>query len=213
MATTAITSGQGAQQDVRWVSAAVLAALAARGLGKGDKFTSQDLLAWVPGLKAERKRTHATTTLCRLGFVTYKQRKGWGEYTVTAVGAEAVLVAAQGQLRKSGPKGPHGHRNAARPHSLAARLWALIRARKLLDADTAASLLVDAGADVATAAKTISRYLYRWAGAGYLQESAQRVGAVGTGNGFKRYVLVKDCGPTPPSLNTNRPANGPSIQP
>ncbi|MBX3588831.1 MAG: hypothetical protein KF796_19540 [Ramlibacter sp.] len=204
MGASAITANAPGADDLRWVTAAALAAMAARGLRQGSVFTSADLDAWVPQLKLQRKRATATTRLCALGVVTCERRvdvasgQTIGEYTVTKQGAEAIRATVAGHVHKSGPKGPHAQRKAVQPHTFVARLWALMRARKLLDAETAAATLVDAGGDVSQAAKTARRYFHRWVDAGALAESAQRVNAHGTSNGFKRYVLVNDCGPVPP---------------
>ncbi len=192
--------------DSHWVVNAVLEALAQQGLGRaGARFTSQDLCGWLPDLKrATKRRTNATSTLCRLGVVTHKATVDGGAntvvtYTITAAGAEAVARVAAGQRHRSGPKGPRDKRRVPDGDSFVQRLWTLFRASKLLDADSAASLLVDAGDDVKTAARTARRYFHRWTQAGYAAESTNRVGAVGSSNGFKRYILVKDCGPVAPS--------------
>jgi predicted MarR family transcription regulator len=191
--------------DSHWVVNAVLDALAQRGLSRaGARFTSQDLCAWLPDLKrATKRRTNATSTLCRLGVVTHKLGVDGADtvvtYTVTAAGAEAIARVAAGQRHRSGPKGPRDKRRVPDGDSFVQRLWTLFRANKLLDADSAASLLVDAGGDVKTAARTARRYFHRWAQGGYAEESTRRVGAVGPSNGFKRYALINDCGPIAPS--------------
>lgn len=203
---TASTPSKPAADELRWITAAALAAMATRGLKKGSQFLSTDLQAWVPEFKTRRRRMSATTRLCALGIVTCERlidgqtAQTTGQYTVTARGAEAIKAAAQGRVHKSGPKGPHTNPRArGGSKTFSARLWALVRARKILDAETAATTLVDAGGDVTQAAKTARRYLHHWVKAGALQESVTRVNAVGTSNGFKRYVLVNDCGPTPPA--------------
>lgn len=192
-------------EDLRWVTAAVLAALAARGYGQGATFTSAELREWIPKFKEEARLSNATSKLTKLGFVTYRQRmvEGGGDiehvYTLTKQGHEAIKLAAAGKVHKSGPKGPHTAFKTVPANSFTFRLWALMRARKLLDAETAASTLVDAGDDVKKATQTANKYLRRWTQLGNLAESAQRVNAAGTSNGFKRYVLINDCGPTPPA--------------
>lgn len=186
--------------DLRWTSAAVLVALAERGLKAGDSCTSRQLRAWVPQLRTGQRLKHAAETLSGNGYLKAKPgldaKTGvsFTTYTITSTGAEAVKAAAAGKQLKSGPKGPHGQDRAVPPTTFAARLWALMRARGMLDTDTAAATLVDAGGDVATAAKTAQRYFARWASTGALAESAQRLPG-----GRKRYVLVKDCGPNPPA--------------
>lgn len=191
---------QPAEENLRWTSAAVLVALAARKMSAGQQFTQDDLRAWVPQL-AEGKRTkHALCTLTQNGLITSKLHHQPGTpdviatYTLTTAGGEAIKAAADGQRLTSGPRGPHSKDRAVPRTTFAARLWALLRARQMLDTETAAATLVDAGGDVATAAKTAQRYLARWASTGALAVSAQRMA-----NGCKRYVLVKDPGPIPPA--------------
>lgn len=184
--------------SARWVTAEVLAALAARGLGAGAQFTAAELDAWTT--LAPTQRVHATTLLCALGFVRHRieqLRAGVPEradvYTLTPDGAAAVAAAAQGRARKSGPKAAHGKGRTLQPHSVSARLWALLRVRRKLDSESAAATLCDAGQDYARMRATIAKTLRRWAAAGAVQESARRVGAQGTSNGFKSYVLVVDA--------------------
>lgn len=186
-------------EDLRWTSAAVLVTLAARGLGKGDTFTSTQLRAWVPGLGEGNRFKRAMATLEANQFFTFRMHTEPGNaqshavYTVTPTGAEAIKAAASGAIRKSGPKGPHGKDRVVPPNTFAARLWALMRARRMLDTETAAATLVDAGQDVSKAARTAQRYLARWTSTGALAISKQRLPS-----GCKRYVLVTDS-PTPPA--------------
>ncbi len=199
MVASFITATPPVEEDLRWTSAAVLVAMAARGLGKGSTFTSTQLRAWVPGLREGNRFKRAMATLEANQFVTFRMHTEPGNaqshavYTVTPTGAEAIKAAASGVVRKSGPKGPHGKNRVVPPNTFAARLWALMRARQMLDTATAAATLVDAGQDVDTAAKTAQRYLARWASTGALAVSKQRLAC-----GCKRYVLVKDS-PTPPA--------------
>lgn len=183
----------------RWVTAAVLAALAQHGLKAGDTVRATVLATWAPTL-ADEQRNRATTKLVALGFLSYRQRIIGGErefeYTVTADGAAAITEAARGQVRKSGPKGTRRAPPPA-PETYAARLWALLRIRKVLTAAEAAELLVDAGGPVDVRTATAQRYLRRWSRTSAVAESTQRVNRVGTSNGQKRYVLLHDS-PTPP---------------
>lgn len=183
-------------EDLRWTSAAVLVALAARGFTAGKRFTNKELREWVPQLKTGHRFKHAVETLVDNAFISSERVVTTDlivKYTVTKTGAEAIKAAASGALRKSGPKGPHTKDRAIAPTTFAARLWALMRARQMLDTETAAATLVDAGDDVAKAAKTAQRYLARWASTGALTESKHRMPS-----GCKRYVLVKDS-LTPPA--------------
>lgn len=201
-----------AEEDLRWTSAAVLVALAARGLGKGDTFTSTQLRAWVPGLREGNRFKRAMATLEANQFFSYRMHTEPGNaqshavYTVTPTGAEAIKAAASGAMRKSGPKGPHGKDRVVPPSTFAARLWALMRARQMLDTETAAATLVDAGDDVAKAAKTAQRYLARWTSTGALAVSKQRMPG-----GCKRYVLLKDS-PMPPAWTEKAKARAANSQ-
>lgn len=182
-----------------WVTSTVLLAMAERKLKKGDTFTSTDMRQWAPAFRNEASRKTAAQKLQELGFVTFSmalqdQAKTVARYKVTAEGQAALQAAALGQVRKSGPRGPHtGARVPPQPSSFVARLWALLRARITLDSETAASTLIDAGQNVAVAQKTAQRYLRRWEVAGAVQESRKR-----TASGCKRYVLVNDR-PTAPA--------------
>lgn len=208
-----ITAAQpAAEEDLRWTSAAVLVALAARGFTAGQQFMSGQLRSWVPQLQKSHRLKHAVETLKDNGFISSRMQTEPGSaqsqavYTVTTTGAEAIKAAASGTVRKSGPKGPHGKRRAVPPSTFAARLWALMRARQMLDTETAAATLVDAGQDVAKAAKTAQRYLARWSSTGALAVSKQRMPG-----GCKRYVLLKDS-PEPPAWTEKAKARAAATQ-
>lgn len=184
----------------RWVAALALQALAAQGLAQGGRFTSSQLLAWAPGLRDGRRCANATGKLIALGYLTggmkvtdtaIGQREG--VYEITATGAVAIAAAAQGQAHRSGPRGAHGRRRPPAQGAFVARLWTLVRTRRIVDSEGVASTLVDAGGDVTQATQTAARYLRRWAAAGILRESAQRLEG-----GRKRFVLVSDPGPSVP---------------
>lgn len=196
-----------------WVTSTVLLAMAERKLKKGDSFTSNDMRQWAPAFRNEPSRKTAAATLQAFGFVTHRMAlegsaNTVAHYTLTAEGQAALEAAALGHQRKSGPKGPHtAERAAPRPTSFVARLWSLLRARKMVDSETAASTLVDAGEDVAVAQKTAQRYLRRWEIAGAVQESRLR-----TASNCKRYVLVKDR-LTPPNWTSADKARKASATP
>lgn len=199
-----------ADQDTRWVTGEALTALAAQGLRAGGEFTSGQLRTWSKRLRTGNGCAHATGKLIALGFVTAAMRANSdmsnreGVYTVTEAGAEAIKAAGSGYSHRSGPKVPHGHRNAAVPGSFAQRLWALLRARRMLDSDTAAQTLTDAGDDADKAAQRAARYFSDWHAAGAVQPSAQRLPG-----GCKRWVLVRDS-VHPPS---RRRASGSGVAP
>lgn len=195
-----------AVERVRWVTAEALKALAERDLGRaGAQFTGTELAAWTTTLDVVQ-RVHASSRLCALGFVSHaaeiREIDGHAVrvdvYSVTAEGAAAICAAAAGHVRKSGPKGSRAP-NAIDPDAFASRLWRLVRVRKIVDADSLAATLSDAGQNrYATVRETVRKYLRRWANAGALHEGARRINAQGHSNGIKRYVLSDSAGPTPP---------------
>lgn len=201
MTAAAITGGAtgAAAEDQRWTSSALLVALAARGFKAGDCFTAAQAREWVPALREGQRIKQAVQTLFNNQFVNsrryidHETGDTVTEYTLTTVGGEAVKAAKAGAVHASGPKGPHGKNRKVPADTFAARLWALMRARQMLDSDTAASTLVDAGDDYATAMKNAQRYLANWAKTGAITESRKRL----AGN-RKRYVLVNDT-PEPPA--------------
>jgi hypothetical protein len=186
-------------EDLRWTSSALLVALAARDFKAGHAFTADMAREWVPALSQGRRLKHAIETLTDNQFITSRvfidkaNARTVTEYTLTQVGGEAVKTAKAGHMRASGPKGPHTKDRKVPPAAFAMRLWSLMRARQVLDSDTAASTLVDAGGDCAVAMKTAQRYFANWAKTGAITESKHRL----EGN-RKRYVLVKDT-PEPPA--------------
>lgn len=189
----------------KWVTAAALQALAKQfsdqGWGLRSEFTANELADWTVGSLTADQRVHATTRLCALGFLNHRVGLIEGDrhdiYTVTPEGAAAIQAAASGQVRKSGPKTTRKG-NPVNPDAFSTRLWNLLRIRKMLTPRQAAETLCDAGDDdFDTRRATARKCLRRWANAGALEESEKRIGAEGTSNGDKRYVLVKDS-PTPP---------------
>lgn len=192
-----------------WVTATVLLALARRCLVEGGSFTAAQLADMTapsgPTPLTPEQRVHASSRLCALGFVKHRVALNAAQeredvYTVTAEGAAAIQAAGQGHVRKSGPKGQRAP-NPLPPKSITARLWQLMRMRKMLDSDTAAQTLCTAGEqDFKRMQATVRRTLARWAAAGVIAESKKRVpvaGQAATSNGCKRYVLLQDQA-TPP---------------
>lgn len=183
--------------DPRWVTSEVLRALVRLAPTAGNRFTKPVLAAHTPDL-SETSRQRAITKLLGLGFITHKRALADDAtrsiYTVTADGAAAIAAAGQGAMLMPGA---HQAKPAA-PGTLRARLWALMRIRKVLGADEAVQLLADAG-DRAFISKRnkANECLRRWQLAGVLQLSAQ----VGP-RGQKRYVLVADPGPAVPAFIT-----------
>lgn len=185
-----------------WVMATVLKALADQGIAKaGASFFAHDLQAWLGDTLVGRQRTNCTSRLLSLDFLkhvpmVHKELGRVEKYVLTDAGAAAVAEAAQGKVRKSGPK--VGGRNCPIPErgSLVWKLWDLLRMRKALESDTAAELLCDAGGDNARVQEAIGRCLRQWARRGVVTEAKRRVriGANrssirGGSQGLKRYVL------------------------
>lgn len=200
---------------VTWVTAAALLALAEHTIVEGGMFTAGQLAEWTAGTLSDTQRVNASSRLCALGFVRHQVRVLDGErtdcYTVTPEGAAAVEAAALGSIRKSGPKESRKP-NPVKPEALATRLWNLVRVRKIVDSDAAARTLCTAGEqEFERVRATVARTLRRWELAGALQAGAKRVkteGQAPTSNGAKRYVLVKDTGPTPPAWRQALKARG-----
>lgn len=182
----------------RWVTAAVLHALARHTIVEGGCFTATQLADWVPELTAEQ-RVHATTRLCALGFVRHQVQVISGQredvYTVTADGNTAIEAAAQGHVRKSGPKGTR-QPNPVRDDALSTKLWALVRLRKVIDSDSAARTLCNAGDDDFDRVRaSVRKTLRRWELAGALAAGSRLLKTRTDpthSNGSKRYVLVRD---------------------
>lgn len=208
----------------RWVTATVLSALARAGIHRaGQQFTAAQVAQWVHGQLTDEQRVHATTRLCALAFVVHGvtllddvhgTQDRADVYTLTHEGALAVQAAAEGHVRKSGPKATRAP-NPVRPEATTTRLWNLMRIRKMLDSDTATQLLCDAGEqEFERLRATVRRTLHRWATCGALAESTRRVHRAGdapSSNGCKRYVLVIDS-PTPPAWRQIAKAKARALQ-
>lgn len=200
--------------NIRWVTATVLRELGLRAQRPGAKFTASELAAWTEGTLSHEQRVHASSRLCALKFVLHSVARVEGKqddiYTVTEDGWAAMQAAVGGHVRKSGPKGTRKP-NPIKPESLAARLWSLVRLRKIVEVDSAAQTLCDAGEDdYQRVHETVARTLRRWELCGALQGGAKRVRRdVARSNGTKRYVLVVDSLEPPrwrPALKAQREA-------
>jgi hypothetical protein len=184
-----------------WVASKALNALAANGAEKaGFRFTTEDLMCWLPGTSQESCRS-ATTTLMDRGYIRgFKKRvNGFGLYALTATGLAAVRAAAEGKQLTPGMRA----RNCPPPpDSLVARLWQLLRARRVLDGESAAATLIDAGSgvDMERAARSCASYLRQWARCGNVQTSR-----IKGPSGRKQFVLVQDQ-PHPPHWSQDRSA-------
>ena len=175
---------------------------------EGDEFTRAQALDWVPELAPSSDRLRsAVQYLLRRSWVTNSKRldeqcRTCVTYTLTAAGADAVRAAGGGKVLRTQPKGPSGARRPPEADTLAARLWALLRVRGMLDANSAVETLLDAGDDTASAVRTVRKYLSAWHKAGVLALSAQRV------RGSKRYVLTQDAQHPPPVCLARGPVHG-----
>ncbi|MDP3225845.1 MAG: hypothetical protein Q8M96_22150 [Rubrivivax sp.] len=175
--------------------------MADQAVRAGGEFTAAQLQAWVGNDITSDQRVHATSRLCALQFVRDRvavvQDERVDVYTVTPDGEAAIHATRLGHVRKSGPKTTR-KANPVLANAFTTRLWQLVRIRKVITPRQAAETLCDAGADDFERRRdTARKCLRRWANAGALAEGKQRVGAQGTSNGDKRYVLVKDS-PQPP---------------
>lgn len=189
-----------------WVTATMLQTLAEHEHEAGGVLTAATLRAWTAGRLSPVQYGHATAKMCALGFFLHRPRVINGErvdtYVLTDDGIAAIDAACSGAVRKSGPKVSRKP-NPVDPQSLTARLWQLMRVRRMLDTETATHTLCDAGdpAEFERRRETVRRTLHRWASAGAIAESARRVnlpGQAATSNGCKRFVLVVDT-PLPPA--------------
>lgn len=199
---------------IRWVTATVLRELGLRAQHPGAKFTASELATWTEGTLTHEQRVHASSRLCALKFVEHGVAVVDGQrhdvYTITTDGWAAMQAAVGGHVRKSGPKGTRKP-NPVNPESLAARLWSLVRLRKIVEVDAAAQTLCMAGDDdYARVHATVARTLRRWELCGALQAAAKRVKRdVARSNGTKRYVLVRDSLEPPrwrPAIKAQREA-------
>ncbi|KTT21885.1 hypothetical protein NS331_11010 [Pseudacidovorax intermedius] len=103
-------------------------------------------------------------------------------------------------------KAAHGPMTPAdQVEPFAGRLWKLLCIRKVLTAEEAANLLVDAGQDVGRARTRASELLLAWSRQCPLaiQPSDRRI------KGAKRYGLMVDLGPTPPDIRAKARSRAP----
>ncbi|RMX18988.1 hypothetical protein EBQ34_01135 [Vandammella animalimorsus] len=176
-----------------WYTGVALAALAHRAPPSG-LFDEAQLVQWAQAdavefgaglahqaLRAMQRRGYALPQSARRSNgKIFNQR-----WRLTPAGREAGL-AAHAAL----------HHGAPDPHALATRLWGLLRIRRRLTTDEAASTLVDAGDGAAYTRqkKAIGALLRAWAkhAPDVVTVAAKREGA------HLRYVLLRDLGAWPP---------------
>ena len=196
-----------AQRRPAWPIVAALVALGQHRYPKsGEPFTEADLARWVPTFP---KYSYARLAIDRLVLRKEVERlpdstilsacsRPIHSWRLTSTGAQTARAAYIADLALN----PAAHRGqAAEPvDPLAARLWSLLRIRRALTADEAATLLVDAGEDVAPVRSQISAFLLAWSRhfPEAIQISTKRV------DGFKRYVLLAELGSTPPAIRVKK---------
>ena len=188
-----------------WFIPIALAVLGRVRCRKPRPFTAAELLEWAPELRTPRTARTACETMQRGGLLTAAPAPATPGvrrptnpvmlWSLTADGVTACKAAQQEQASQAHSAAAKVH-NAQRVHpgALRNRAWALLRIRRTLTAQDAASVLADAGDDVARMERAIGKYLIQWEQArpDAIEVSARRI------NRFKRYVLVKDIGNLPP---------------
>ena len=121
-----------------------------------------------------------------------------GRYTLTHEGRIALEAGAK---LKSGPKGPHGKpRNTA--GSLRDKVWRLLRIRQKASVQEIVGLLCDGDTPVGqmeSVTNNVQKYLRALRLTGYLADMRREPGDKPGSNGHKRYLLVRDTGPTAPT--------------
>jgi len=175
-------------------------------------FTRGDLNRWSERIATEGASSQAPLNhLKMLGMITRvatpagKPRlpQGVHYFALTTVGeeaAKAAVVQANHDARASSARAV-GTQNAGSP--FAARLWALLRARRVLCAVEAANVLLDV-CDEATFERgrvLAGRWLLTWSRnhPEHVQLSKGRI------EGALRYVLVQDLGVSPPQARLRPP--------
>lgn len=188
------------KQKQPWFVGAALCALGANVKTTTREFTPTDLAAWAPDFgKAPGNAELAMERLVRHEMVVaasvlpdskHGSLVRLKRYKLTPRGLATCRAAAAAQ----GSTQPD-------PAALSTRLWNLLRIRRKLTSDEAASVLVDAGSDeeMASTKRTLATYLATWAklAPDAVQPSVRRV------NGCKAYVLVKDPGMHPPKTKVS----------
>lgn len=183
-----------------WQVAVVLLTLQARGADSRLTFNEGALAAWAPALRSVSAARAAIDAMARTKLIELAPEVGVADtaplrYRLTSAGCEAVQGARK--LLPSLHKAAHGPMTPAdQVEPFAGRLWKLLCIRKVLTAEEAANLLLDAGQDVSRARTRASELLLAWSRQCPLaiQVSDKRV------KGAKRYGLMVDLGPTPPDL-------------
>ncbi|KLN57640.1 hypothetical protein VPARA_11530 [Variovorax paradoxus] len=186
-----------------WFVGAALIALGQHRAGDTTTpFSAADLARWVPAYPKPSTPMLAIKVLTTHEYVTQVPLTGFpppcirpvNYWLLTPAGAEAAKAALQSD-RALHPAAYGANTPQAAVDPFALRVWSLLRIRKALTADEAASLLSDAGDDIPATRSQIGALLLAWSRSApkAVQISAKRV------NGFKRYVLLIDLGSSPPA--------------
>lgn len=186
-----------------WFVPVVLLALGRKFRNKPRPFTVAELLAWAPDLRKGGTVRFACQTLQRSGLLERapdvapagsRRPAHPSTWCLTTDGLAACRAAVQEAAQQARSATVRANNRQHIGSTLYGRLWNLLRNRKHLTSDEAVATLVDAGAATRRMQVRIAGYLSAWHAAfpEHIQLSARRV------NGFKRYVVVKDPGPTPP---------------
>lgn len=186
-----------------WFIPVVLLTLGRQFTRRARPFTENELLAWAPDLGVLKTVRTACQTLQRSGLlerapdvvpVGMRRPTNPKTWQLTPDGFEACRSAVQEAAKQARIAACKVRCRQQIGSTLYGRLWNLLRNRKQLTAEEAVTTLADAGNDTSSLQNSVSRYLRCWQTAfpEHIQVSAKRV------NGFKRYVVVRDPGPTPP---------------
>lgn len=183
-----------------WQVTVVLLTLQTREADSSLTFNEGALAAWVPALRGTSAARAAIHAMLRHKLIELAPQAGAPhtaplQYRLTPAGCEAVQGAKK--LLRTLHKAAHGPMTPAdQVEPFAGRLWRLLCIRKVLTAEEAANLLLDAGEDVGRARTRASELLLAWSRQCPLaiQVSDKRI------KGAKRYGLTVDLGPTPPDL-------------
>lgn len=196
------------QRTQPWFVGATLRALAQHVSSCSQTFTACDIAAWGSDLQGQPGKA-------RLALV----RMGCHEMVMDATerppGLLSPIVKLEPRWRLT-PKGLGTCRSVAQalpnaeqpdPSALSTRLWALLRSKRAITSDEAASTLIDAGSrDYSAAQRQISNYLLAWTRLlpNAIKVSDRRV------KGCKRYVMVTDGGVFPPPTRSTAIAPRPA---
>lgn len=172
---------------MRWYLAVALRSVGQRVRSVGATFSAHKLVAWTPEFasQADEAGRWAQAALKMMRRCGYAEAVGPVSWRMTPAGwalARAVAQAWPGA-------------RVARANALPARLWTLLRIRRQMSSEEAASVLLDAGArHYKEAQRRIAAYLRGWSQTVPHAVALARPGVAGR----KRYVLLRDLGRCPP---------------